>query len=539
VPIKGSLKEASLADVLQLLSLGQKNGCLTVTDRTNLGYIYFERGKIVYASLVNRRDRLGDILLKNGKITVEQLQAAIDQQMRQREHRLGEILVRQGSITQEDLEHFMRVQIEEAVYFLFTWTRGHFTFETDVRPSDQDFLVSINPESLLLEGARRVDEWSLIEKKIPSLDIIFSVEAERITSSGVSLTKEQERLLGLLDGTRDVTQLVEDSGLVEFEVGKALYGLTTAGFAHRVGRSRAPRAAAVGEARAEEHRNLGIAFYKTDMLDEATREFRRVVEIRPSDGNAYFHLGLIALKQGHWEAAAVYFNQAVEHGGPRATVLANLALAHEKAGRFEEAEGAYAEAAALAPQDARILTGWGIGALHRGDFEVAVGRLERAREVAGAATLGRLWYWARALAAAALDQLHEAEALLREGLTHYPEDVVLANNLAVVLENLGELELAAEVLRDALAEDYVVPQLSKNLGDLLYRAARYDDAWEAYQRAVRQQPSLGDDIYFKLGNIAYKRQDRELATEYWNRALELNPHHELARTNLETVSALS
>src|SRR5258706_7532787 len=50
---------------------------------------------------------------------------------------------------------YMRMQIEESVYYLFTWTQGTFNFEADVRPEQQDFLVSINPESLLLEGARR------------------------------------------------------------------------------------------------------------------------------------------------------------------------------------------------------------------------------------------------------------------------------------------------------------------------------------------------------------------------------------------------
>jgi tetratricopeptide (TPR) repeat protein len=536
--IKGSLKEASLADVLQLLALGQKTGCLTVTDRMNLGYIYFDRGQIVYAAVVNRRDRLGDILLKNGRITNEQLGAAIEEQAGHRDKRLGEILIMQGAISQSDLEHYIQVQIEEAVYYLFTWTRGHFTFESDILPGDQDFLVTINPESLLLEGARRVDEWSLIEKKIPSLEIIFAVDEAHLEASQVNFTKEQERLLPLIDGKRDVAQLVEESGLVEFEVGKAIYGLATAGFAHRVGKSQAPRTSAVGEARADEHRNLGVAFYKTDMLDEATREFRRVVELRPTDGTAYFHLGLIALKQAHWEAAAAYFSQAVDHAGARPNVLANLALAFEKAGRFEEADGAYAEAAALAPRDVRILTGWGIGALHRGDFDAAIGRLDEARKVAGRATLSPLWYWARSLGAAALNHLSDAERLLREGLEAHPGHVVLANNLAAVLEARGEMEPAADVLRQALTDDLAVPQLSKNLGDLLYRSARYDDAWEAYQRAVRQQPSLGDDVYFKLGNIAYKRQDRALAREYWNRALELNPNHELARTNLETVSAL-
>ena len=53
--IKGSLKEASLPDVIQLLYLGRRTGCLAITDRQNLGYIYFDDGKIAYASIVNRR----------------------------------------------------------------------------------------------------------------------------------------------------------------------------------------------------------------------------------------------------------------------------------------------------------------------------------------------------------------------------------------------------------------------------------------------------------------------------------------------------
>src|SRR5712691_3663823 len=117
--IKGSLKEASLADVLQLLTLGGKSGCLSVADRNQFGYIYFDKGRINYASIVNRRDRLGDILVKAGKITQEQLEAAIERQSHERGKRIGEILVEQGSITRAALEAHMRLQIEEAVYFLF------------------------------------------------------------------------------------------------------------------------------------------------------------------------------------------------------------------------------------------------------------------------------------------------------------------------------------------------------------------------------------------------------------------------------------
>ena len=134
--IKGSLKEASLPDVLQLLALGQKSGCLSIADRSNFGYIYFERGRISYASIVNRRDRLGDILVKHGTISPEQLDTAIHRQFKERDRKLGEILVGMGVLTQEDLERYMRVQIEESVYYLFTWTQGSFNFEADVRPDE-------------------------------------------------------------------------------------------------------------------------------------------------------------------------------------------------------------------------------------------------------------------------------------------------------------------------------------------------------------------------------------------------------------------
>src|SRR5438876_766782 len=217
--IKGSLKEASLPDVLQLLALGQKTGCLSIADRSNFGYIYFDKGRICYASIVNRRDRLGDILVKHQKIRSDQLDAAIHRQSKERDKKLGEILVGMGVISQEDLERYMRVQIEESVYYLFTWTQGTFNFESEVRPERQDFLVNINPESLLLEGARRVDEWSLIEKKIPSFDLIFTVDKDRLAISEAALTETQQRVLPLLDGARDMNQVIEDSELHRAAVG--------------------------------------------------------------------------------------------------------------------------------------------------------------------------------------------------------------------------------------------------------------------------------------------------------------------------------
>ena len=143
--IKGNLREAGLPDVLQLLAMGQKTGCLSLTDRSSFGYIYFDRGRITYASIVNRRDRLGDLLVKNGLLRAEDLAAAIDEQGRSPGERLGEILVRRGNITREQLQQFIRIQIEEAVYFLFTWNQGSFQFEPDQRPEEGAMSAKVRP----------------------------------------------------------------------------------------------------------------------------------------------------------------------------------------------------------------------------------------------------------------------------------------------------------------------------------------------------------------------------------------------------------
>ena len=53
--------------------------------------------------------------------------------------------------------------------------------------------------------------------------------------------------------------------------------------------------------------------------------------------------------------------------------------------------------------------------------------------------------------------------------------------------------------------------------------------------AIKLNASLGDDVYLKLGNIRFKRQERSEALRCWERALELDPTNAIVRTNLDAV----
>jgi tetratricopeptide (TPR) repeat protein len=536
--IRGSLREASLPDVLQLLAMGKKTGCLSVTHRQQFGTVYFERGRISHAAIVNRRDRLGDILVKHGLVTPVALDAAIAAQAAQPERRLGDLLVQAGHIRREQLEQYLTHQIEEAVYFLFTWSQGTFTFEPDVRPDHQDHLVSISPESLLLEGARRVDEWSLIEKKIPSFDLIFALDREHLAESSVEVTAEQETLIPLIDGRRDVTALIEDSGLDEFEVGKALYGLATAGFLHRLGRSQA-REAAGTDSRSLEHLNLGVAFYRTGMLDEATREFRRALDLRPGDLVAEFHVGLIAVRQGRLEEAIRTFRMCATRPGGLSAAHVNLAYALERAGRLEEARAALANAVLVRPGDPAVRLAQAVLALRSGDLATAGSHLDACATGWQPDERPAAWYHYTGLIAALRGDLDRAVMVLEDGIDAFPRAAVLHSNLAVVLERRGRYAEAAVAAERAGIEDPAIPQVHKNMGDLLYRAGRYDEALDAYGRAIRSDPDLGGDVYLKLGNIRYRRRERDEAIAAWERSLALAPDNPMARNNLEMARRLA
>lgn len=535
MPIKGSLQDAGLADVCQLLSMGLKTGCLSVTDQARFGQVFFRKGRITYATIVNRRDRLGDLLVRDGILTRAQVEAALEVQKGQPTRRLGEILLERELIDRDTLTRFVRHQIEEAIYHLLTWKRGSFHFEVGKTPDPNEILISANPETLLLEGARRVDEWHVIEKKIPSLDLVFGVDREHLEEADVDLTPEQRSILPLLDGERTVREVIEGAGLGEFQAGKALYGLIQAGFAFRAARRSSD--APPGPADADEARNLGVAFYRTAMLREAGREFRRLLEADPHDAEARHYLALISLRQGDAADAVHRLRGLLETAGPRVGAFLNLAYALRLLRRYPDALLVLAEAEKLAPGDGRIRLAQGATELAAGNTEAAAMALANYR-----ATLRSdeeppaTYYHCAALAATVEGRLDVADGLLRDALAAYPTSAPLHLLAGNVAERRADMDEAARRYQRAAEEDPDLAQAHRNLGDLARRRGAATEALEHYRRAVEADPDLGDELYIHLAELHYRRNERSEAVRCWRRALELNPENEVARNHLEVVT---
>ena len=532
--IEGALQDVALADICQLLAMGMKTGCLSLTDRSNFGYVYFEKGRVIYASVLNRPDRLGELLVRNGVITRDHLSAAMEAQGQEKGVRLGELLVRNGALTSEQLQRYISLQIEEAVYHLFSWNQGSFHFDPDQKPDEGVFLVNISAESMLMEGARRVDEWSLLQKKIPSMDVVFGMEKNPDDSKDVELTAEQKKLIPLIDGNRTVAELVHESGMVEFEVAKALYGLIQAGFVGRAGQRDAAATAETGS-EAAQHLNLGVAFYRSGMMEDAIREFQAVLEEDPKHPRALFRLGLIAFRSGKLKEALEHFDRMPEDARQSYSVLRNRALALEYMGRLPEALAELDKAEKVRKDEPALALARGVVKLKSGDVAGALEALRAYRTSPNLKKPSALYYAYCGLAAALAGELDYAVQVGREGLTNYPACGPLLVNAGAVLERRGEGAAAEALYARAVQTQPIPAQAHKNLGDQAWARGDQQNARVHYEKAVKLEPRLGDDIYMRLGTIAYKEEDMDVARLLWRRALELNPGNDLVRTNLEAL----
>ena len=232
--IEGPLRELGIHDVFQLLDLSRKTGTLTVTSmlRDNQGVVYFDRGAIIHASIKSNPHRLGELLLRAGKITEGDVTRLREQQRREgNKRKLGELLVDAGAVSRKELERQVRFQLEEVVFEMMSWREGHFSFEEGPvldAPAEAD--IRISTESMLMEGARRIDEWSRIEGKVPGVAVIPVFAAVDGDHAGaLDLLPREWEVMAQIDGGRDLRAIAGASAMSEFDVAKIIYGLVTTG----------------------------------------------------------------------------------------------------------------------------------------------------------------------------------------------------------------------------------------------------------------------------------------------------------------------
>ncbi|MFL5300510.1 MAG: DUF4388 domain-containing protein [Anaeromyxobacteraceae bacterium] len=254
--LQGTLKDFGIAEILQLIGQQAKSGTLHHESKDEEVHIFFSDGNVVSADAGRKaKDRLGGLLVRAGLLTRDDLARALEAQRRTL-RRLGDVLVDLALVSKQDLRDITRLQTTETVYRLFHWKDGTYEFESGEVEWDKETVTPLRAESVLMEGFRRIDEWPLVRKKVPSTLCTFErlgppPDALPPSRSGEDedeggLGPRERRVYALVQPGRSVDEISDLARLGEFEGSKALGTLSSLGLVKVISPPRRSTAAAAG-----------------------------------------------------------------------------------------------------------------------------------------------------------------------------------------------------------------------------------------------------------------------------------------------------
>ncbi len=252
--LAGTLKDFGLPDIVQLIGLQRKTGTLHLKTPGESVKVIFEGGNIVAAesSIQRPSDRIGNALVTQGAITQDQLDQALAVQ-KQTMQRLGHVLISEKIVAEDSLRKAVEAQLFQVVFRLFRWREGEYNFETQATVDyERTGAVSLGADFVLMEGIRMVDEWPIIERRIPSMASVFKrvVDASQVQAKGgqedglegldgilsgvggsgggggkLALSGDELLVFNAVDGKKSCTQIVESTPLHDFAVCRTLLDL--------------------------------------------------------------------------------------------------------------------------------------------------------------------------------------------------------------------------------------------------------------------------------------------------------------------------
>jgi len=343
MPIEGPLRELGIHDVFQLLDLSRKTGVLTVTSalRDNQGHVYFDRGAVTFAALRSNPRPLGELLIRAGKVTHGDIARAMGIQVQEvRARALGEILVDIGAITRRELERHVRFQVEEIVFGLLSWAEGYFSFEErPVEDAPAEAIIRISTESLLMEAARRIDEWSRIERVVPHAGVVPALAPVTGDQPALlDLLPNEWEVLAEIDGVRDLREIASHLARSEFDVAKITYGLVMTGVVAvhvRDGDSD------TGAAQPRDRVERAIAALRDGDVDRAVSSAREAVSLDPALADARLVLARGLSRLGRHSEAMRELKRAVGLDALNGDVHRELGYSAAHCGELTEAVGAW------------------------------------------------------------------------------------------------------------------------------------------------------------------------------------------------------
>lgn len=309
VPASGSLNQFSFSEVITFLYRQKRTGILTLGNKNAMKSIYLKDGNAVFASSNLENERLGEMLVKTGKITAEEYHKS-SSILIQGDERQGTILVELGYISEKDLNNELIRQIKEIIFSVFMWEDGVFSFK-ETSPTAEIIMLDMDMESLIQEGRGRKEskknkeERSFLEKvnelskNINSLtyyDILkIDINTPPSEIKKAYLKMAQNYHPDKFQDFPDSTLLDKLTTIIAF-INKAYQTLSNetkkAEYNSIIFRKKTVKGVDSGVMNADEQFNRGMAEYKRGNFWGAADFLRWATRINPHNARYWAHLSL-------------------------------------------------------------------------------------------------------------------------------------------------------------------------------------------------------------------------------------------------------
>jgi len=327
--LSGRIGEINLASIFQNLAQNSSTGILSIRHGEKHWPVFLKSGRI--AAIVPGQDWpdwLGGCLMRSTKIDEARWRKICEAWTSDQD--LCELIKKRRAAPVKDVDDAIRFLQLESLYDLFQLETGEFVFEPGERkgfpaPFDRAEL-GMNPDSMLMEAARRSDELGAISATLGSLKGVYVLRPEHAQDASLFTDESQRRILELMDGSRDVERLCRDSGLGRFQTCVIVARLLERHL--------------VTPVRAEDHVRLGEASYNERRLEQTTFHFSRALDLRRTDTRTRSKFAGVLAEAGQTEDAVTQFK-----------LLATLHLERQE---LEPAAVAYRQAIELAPRDVAV-----------------------------------------------------------------------------------------------------------------------------------------------------------------------------------------
>jgi hypothetical protein len=211
-PLTGNLAEEDVASVFGRLLHDGFSGRVVFRRGDEEKLALFDDGRPVFAASNQTHDRMGELLVREGKITREQI-ARASEVVTQSGRRMGEILVDLGHLKRRELLPAVRRHIEDILYSLFSWDSGSYAAVAGPGGKGEKIRLAAPTALLVVEGVRRKVKLERLRALVGPAEVVLVPEPSddvNLTLFGgeVDLAPEEREVIDLFDGERTLGAVV-------------------------------------------------------------------------------------------------------------------------------------------------------------------------------------------------------------------------------------------------------------------------------------------------------------------------------------------